>query len=249
MLHSGALRSFHFPTKWQLSKGNVSHEIHFTICTLPSAPLVSNDGDSCTNSFSDFLSCCSDLTGNFPSRKCIFPITPMPHECALSVMFQHETWSYGDTTAWWCRNNTDTAISDGSTARQVTGEIYIFDSGVTLEYIPSSSPDIVSLFELFIYIWLGSFEDLWHEIQPLRGLINRCNVTKQDLNMSLQVNDLLTDKRIISYHIISVISSLLVYKLGFNKVRSAVHIIFTHTGCEKLKPVDETQKKHQRCHQ
>lgn len=150
MLHSGALRSFHFPTKWQLSKGNVSHEIHFTICTLPSTPLVSNDGDSCTNSFSDFLSCCSDLTGNFPSRKCIFPITPMPHECALSVMFQHETWSYGDTTAWWCRNNTDTAISDGSTARQVTGEIYIFDSGVTLEYIPSSSPDTVSLFELFI---------------------------------------------------------------------------------------------------
>lgn len=101
----------------------------------------------------------------------------------------------------------------------------------------------------FLYIWLGSFEDLWHEIQPLRGLINRCNVTKQDLNMSLQVNDLLTDKRIISYHIISVISSLLVYKLGFNKVRSAVRIIFTHTGCEKLKPVNETQKKHQRCHQ
>lgn len=154
------LGSFYFPTKWQLSKGNVSHEIHFTICTLPRPDVVrhvsvSNDGDSCNNSFSFFLSCCSDLTGNFPSRKCIFPITPMPHECALSVMFQHETWSYGDTTAWWCRNNTDTAISDGSTARQVTGEIYIFDSGVTLEYIPSSSPDTVSLFGLFIYMtWI-----------------------------------------------------------------------------------------------
>lgn len=98
------LGSFYFPTKWQLSKGNVSHEIHFTICTLPRPDVVrhvsvSNDGDSCNNSFSFFLSCCSDLTGNFPSRKCIFPIIPMPREWALSVMFQHKTRRYGDTTA------------------------------------------------------------------------------------------------------------------------------------------------------
>ena len=203
------LGRFHFPTQWQLSdksKGNRSskpwntfYNMHVAIgpvftfvCHVSVRRLVHQQ----------FL-WLSELLwydGEFSQSEMHFSSYTSAAWMCFKCDFQHERHEVMTSRQHDDVGTTPTQWYQPRWINCMTGDrknIYFWFWGDSLIHpllIPRYSESVWTL-----HVWLRSFEDLWHEIQPLRGLINRCNVTKQVLNMSLQVNDLLTDKRIISY--------------------------------------------------